>query len=210
MTIGIDADAWAGAERALHGIGTELTNQRFAREQEYGILASLHVQLGKISDLLSGMRAEARREFNERSADLPVYADFALTQAAPSTGLVTFDCGGPTTGRIWHIKRLVVGGLHLSTPAVGSAEVYSTGWIPDATGTFQASLSDLQDATILVPSTLTQLPNIANYDDGQVVVQNGEHLWVVVRSATASQSYVVAGTAKDIRIRPHDVKDIVG
>lgn len=196
----IQARAIAGLGARIDGLGHELSRQRFDRERDYGLMANFHLTLGRMADTLERTYRQAEEQFIERALDAPIYADFAFTKTFPTTGDLAFNCGGPAQGRIWHVKRLVVGGLTLATAAAGSAEAYSSGYEP----TSNTSLSNLHDATILISSPQTDLPNIGFYEDGQFVVQSGEYLWVVVRSGTAGQQYVVAGTAKDHRQAPFD------
>jgi len=210
----VSSEIMAGREErqaqagALARINSVLESDRAG---QWGLLASLSVSLGRIGDALEEQKRRAERDFNERAANLPIWHDFALNLKAPTSGVVTFNLGGPSVGRIWHVKRLVVGGLTLATAAAGTAEAYATGWIPDAisTGT-PTSLSDLMDATILISAPQTDLPNIGNYEDGQFVVQSREKLWVVIRGATSGQFYVAAGTAKDMRDQAHEVDAVVG
>jgi hypothetical protein len=206
-------DAWAGAFAQLEavsdrvdGLGAELARQRFDREAEVGVLASLSFSMGRLADGLDLMREEMAAERLERRSYLPIDADFQATGipvTPPGGGPVNdptlvLDCGGPAQGRCWSVRRIVVGGTQLATTAAGTAEVYAYAGPPDAG---LPILAELQDATILAS---TPLPNIAYYNPGQVVVQPPEHLWVIFRNATASQQYCVGGTATDYRVDGYD------
>ncbi len=186
----------------LASISANLMGQQEAAERQLDLLASIALSINSTAKTLKAQERARRREMNQRMADQPVYRDFAQNLKCPASGVMVFQCGGPDVGRIWHVKRLVVGGLTLATAAAGTAEAYAGGYVSDTVG-IPTSISDLHDATILISSPQTNLPNIGNYDAGQFTVMARAQVLGVVRGGTQNQIYVVAGTAQDLRVQPH-------
>lgn len=106
---------------------------------------------------------------------------------------VVIDLGGPAYGRLWQLRRLVVGGALWTSTVAGSALV--------VVSTQRSSTPPLPDIADQAPS----LPNVATYSTGQVIVRNPNHLYVVFLSPTASTLYAVGGAATDIPDSRHPI-----
>lgn len=99
-----------------------------------------------------------------------------------ATGTVVFNCRGPAQGRLWQVRRLVIGG-----PSKGKALFYSVGSPPASTGGQVTGLVDLSSTW----------PNRAFYSTHQFVVVPSNLLFVVVVTATATTDVQVDGAVED-------------
>lgn len=183
-----------------------------AADKQWRLLASVGISLERTAHELSRMAAAQRAEYARLAAEVPIWHRAVRSPKYPASGDLAVSLGGPSTGRLWHVRQLTVGGLTLATTAAGTAEIYvgsvplvAGGGAAGATAGTAISLGDLVDATIL---NTTELPNIAYYDDGQVLVRPGESLWVVIRGGTAGQQYVAGATVKDIAVDGPDSPDL--
>jgi hypothetical protein len=145
-------------------------------------MAEVGVELRKTRDQNAKLW-HAQREW-ERSR-VPSYVRQFNSVVIPAGGARTgFGFPGPRAGFYMLLRRLIVGGTTWKTTAAGTAEIYVTGLPSGAIGGL--ALSDMVDQA---PS----LPNKAYYSNQQIVVNNGEHVEVVIDTGTAAQTYV--GTA---------------
>lgn len=96
------------------------------------------------------------------------------TVTAPS--IIPF--GAPDEGTAWDVRGCVVGGTEVNLAAVGTAGLY--------VGAFQAvagsGMTNLHDYA-------SSFPNVAQYGGGQILVNSGEFVWLVVFGGTAGQQY---------------------
>jgi hypothetical protein len=198
-----DAHAYALAELTarVEGLGGELSQQRFDREQQFGVMASLQVGLERVVDGLARLHEQRELERIEQRNYLPIYTPIQGSGICPASGILRLNCGGPAQGRVWSVRRLVVGGAQLASTVNGTAEVYAYGGPPDLN---QPMLSELLDATILIGTPLTPLPNIGYYEPGQAVVMPPAGLWILIRNGSAGVQYTVGGTAVDYKVDGYD------
>ncbi len=112
----------------------------------------------------------------------PVISIVDLTASAvcptPSASFV-LDLGTPSQGTFWEVRRIVTGGLDVTTLADGSAGLYLSG-SPTVNG---AGLNNAEDWAPFLPS-------IKRYGPGALYVRSSEHVFLVVSGATAGQTYV--------------------
>ena len=143
-----------------------------------------------------GLAAQVRKLLAEQDAYEFGAVEVALRGAATSTAsgaTVVIDLGGPAYGRLWQVRRLVVGGAQWGDTAAGTALVVVA---PNASAT--PPTSDVADFTATIP-------NSAFYSTGQVIVRNPARLYIVVLTPTASTTYAVGGAATDMPDRRHRI-----
>ena len=118
----------------------------------------------------------------------PIYVPIGGNATSTATGATfAIDLGGPSYGRRWELRQLIIGGNYYSSLVGGSAEVVQTPSLA-LVGTTEPSLSSLEDRA---PS----LPAISFYSAGQIIVRHPNRLFVVVVSPTVSTNYTVGGEA---------------
>jgi hypothetical protein len=106
---------------------------------------------------------------------------------SPASGSFSFGLGGPTYGRMWEVKRLVVGGVQWGTSVAGQAVFF----VSPVGGQATPSLADVVDQA-------ATLPDVAYYSTRQLVLRHPNRLHVLILSPTASTTYVVGGEATDL------------
>lgn len=138
-------------------------------------LDGIHTQLRKMHDL------EEAYQFGGVQVKLQAVA-------SSDSGSDTFEIGlgGPTYGRLWQVRVLVVGGPLWTTTVAGTALV-----VVNSARNLAPALTDIVDEA-------GSLPSISQYSTGQIVVRHPNHLRVVIYSPTASQQYAVGGYATDL------------
>lgn len=109
-----------------------------------------------------------------------------ITPAA-NTNPVVLDLGGPSQGRVWEVRNLVVGGALPTTVVAGRADVFVSG-----AGASQQpnSLLDWRDYA-------STLPNAALYGAGDLALIYPENLFVVLTGYTVSTQYLALAGITD-------------
>jgi hypothetical protein len=101
---------------------------------------------------------------------------------APSTGDLIFDCGGPPLGRAWVLRRLAVAGTDPTVAMAGAAYCFA---------------SSAGDSDQLITTTwfdvASSLPMVGWYTSRQVVIADGQRLWIKITSPTAGATYSASG-----------------
>ncbi|MHB1475314.1 MAG: hypothetical protein ACYCV4_17165 [Dermatophilaceae bacterium] len=136
-----------------------------------------------------GLAAQVRKLLAEQDAYEFGAVEVALRGAATSTAsgsTLVIDLGGPTHGRLWQVRRLVVGGAQWGSVVAGTALVVVGG-----SASITPPTSDVADYSAAIP-------NVAFYSTGQLVVRNPSRLYMVVLTPTASATYAVGGAATDM------------
>ena len=160
------------------------------------------IELGDVSlGALIGVRASVDGLAQELARQRRVEEEYqfgavevALRQSAESNSSgssLVLSLGGPAYGRLWQIRRIVVGGAQWSDTVAGSALVV---------------VSPSLNANPPLPDVVDQaasLPLPALYSMGQILVRNPNRLYVVVVAPTASTVYAVGGAATDMPDRRH-------
>jgi hypothetical protein len=146
-------------------------------ELEGGFEFALKAAVGELGD-----RDDARRRREEALIpnDIPIHGG----GVAPAAGDLIFPCGGPPSGRIWVLRRLVIAATDPTLAIAGSAYFYAS----SAGDEEQLLTSGFFDYA-------ATLPLVGWYSSRQVVVQAGLQIWCRVHAPTAGSSYVVSGTA---------------
>lgn len=122
----------------------------------------------------------------------PVQVPLRASGTSPSSGAFVLDLGGPSYGRLWELRRLVIGGNNWGSTVSGRAEIIVSSTRPSLTA---RNLADIVDE-------LTTLPARAFYSSGQVVLRSPDRLYVVLANPSATTAYSVGGAGFDIPDSP--------
>lgn len=159
-------------------------------EQSVQLLAGIKASMDGMTARLDKVLA-AQEDYQRHG---PVRISLRRVGTANSSGSAfALDLGGPTYGRLWEVRRLVVGGATWGTTAAGTAQVVVLPTSPETTT--DPAMTDVVDEA-------ASLPSRAFYSSGQLVVRSPQRLWVVILSPTASQSYAAGGEGFDVPDRP--------
>lgn len=141
------------------------------------------VQVGtKLDENLAAQRRLIRR----LDAATPIMHRPATSVVCPTpTASFALDLGTPSQGTFWEVRKVVVGGVELTTTAAGSAGLYLSG-SPTPNG---AGLNNAEDWA-------ASLPSVGYYGAGALYVRPNEHLFLVVFGGTAGQTYVANAFAR--------------
>lgn len=145
--------------------------------------ATFGIQLGHLTDEL----AQQRRD---REARKPLFVYQSDSCIIPASGNGHMGWAGPASGRIWLLRRLVVGGISWGTSAAGSCEVYVVA-MPGVNVAALRPLNNLVDEA-------ASLPNKAPYSNEQIVVRHNEGIHLVIVGGTVAQQYVANMSVLDI------------
>ncbi len=146
---------------------------------DIGFAAGLSASLGRmesgITTIAGLMDREARRQARLDEAVRFVKPP-AATGAISAAGALTLDLGGPATGYMWTVRRVTVSDA-LSVPSS----------MASAVGYLYAGVI----GSVIVPQNLEWLfptcPNSATFGAGHIVLQYGEHLYLVIAGGTSAQ-----------------------
>jgi hypothetical protein len=151
-----------------------------------GAKVDLFARLDSIDKRLASI-LEREEQYEQNG---PVFVSVAASGVVDSgSDPLYLDLGGPTYGRVWEIRQLVIGGITWATTVAGNAVVLVQPVAPSATN--PAGTAGIQDQA-------ASLPSVAFYSGGQFRVRHPNHIWVAILSGTASTQYVVAGDAFDM------------
>lgn len=166
---------------------TALDTDAEARVSAPGLqfLAGIQAHLGNIASDIKYLKE--REERYEREAALYVPLTASSNSLAPSGGSLIMDLSGPATGRIWLVRRLVVGGPIWSSTAAGSVTVYISPSNPVQVGTTGG-------ATWAVVDEYATMPHAATYSNEQLLLRPGDRLYVEIVAPTGT-NYCTGGLA---------------
>jgi hypothetical protein len=155
-----------------------------------GVKAELFGKLDGIDKRLASILQ--REEQYEREGPVFVALSAAGVVDANQDPLY-LDLGGPSYGRAWEVRQLVIGGVTWATTVAGYALVLVQSTAPSTL--VGVGLSGIQDEA---SGSTPALPSVAFYSSGQFHVRHPNHVYVAVIGGTASTPYVVAGDAFDV------------
>lgn len=148
------------------------------------LLAKIGVSLENLN------KREADREARRAQAMSEMPGDPLLSGSGvyPASGNLIFDAVGsqPTSGRLWQIRHIMVGGVQADDSPAGKVYVYRSGGPPN-----DLSLINLMDVATL------PMPQPAFYSTHQFLVRPGERVWCVVTGGTSGTQYVAAVQVED-------------
>ena len=147
----------------------------------------LTAAVGHAKDTATELRRQT--QLMQQAAALQPITYRGRAQAIAAGGTVVLDLGGPSMGRTWELRHLVIGSDLPSTAAAGAVWVYryagGAAQVPAALSMFDAV--DWNDT----------LPAKSTYGAGEITIGQTERLFVVVTGATNGQDYQAAFTVTD-------------
>jgi hypothetical protein len=148
-----------------------------------GIGVDFFLQLGAtLGTLAETMQAD--RE--DKASKLPPTNEVVFAAGAfPASGNLILDLGSVPLGRVWQVRRLIVGGVTVATAAAGQAYAFAQGATP-----VDLNLTNCVDI-------FTTLPRGNTYGTHQLFLVATEHLFVVVTGGTPGQQYAAASRVED-------------
>jgi hypothetical protein len=147
-----------------------------------GLDASFFLSLGaSLGTLTEGLQADRDRRDSMRP---PGNEQLFKSGTVPSSGLLLLDLGSVPQGRVWQVRRLVVGGVKVTTTAAGAAYAFAQGAPPDL------GLTDCVDIFLTLPMGNT-------YGTHQLFLLASEHLWVAFSGASSGQQYAASARVED-------------
>lgn len=147
------------------------------------LLGNLKATIGQLGDRFEDATRRLGRDLvHQAGALLPVGATVVAGDSYPASGVLVLDLGGPAQGRVWDLRRLVIGGLTVATAAAGSGDVYVS-----AAGK-SAQPSGLAEWV----ANAASLPLAGTWGAGEISLRFPERLYVVISSGTSGQEYLAA------------------
>jgi hypothetical protein len=144
---------------------------------------TLSASLGTLAD---EMRADRERRASFRPpSDEQIFASGTF----PSSGNLILDLGSVPLGRVWQVRRIIVGGATVTTTAAGNAFVFAQGAPPT-----DLNLTNCVDIFL---GSLQALPQGDTFGTHQLFLRNLEHLWVVFTGGTSGQQYTASARVED-------------
>jgi hypothetical protein len=140
---------------------------------------SLGAQLGSVADSL---QADQRRR---ESMVPPGNEQLFKSGVAPGSGVLTLDLGSVPQGRVWQIRRIIVGAAKVTTAVDGEAYAFAQGAPPA-----DLALTDCVDI-------FDTLPQGNTYGSHQLYLQASEHLFIVFIGATEGTQYGASARVED-------------
>ncbi len=149
---------------------------------DLSVFVSLGARLGTLADELTADRA--RRESMEPPGDEPLFAQGAV----PASGILVMDLGSVPLGRVWQVRRIVIGGPQANATPAGVAFAFRQGAPP----------ADLNTSNVVDswPSFSTGAQG-STYGTHQLFLRASEHLFVVVTAATPTDWWVASAQVED-------------
>lgn len=151
-------------------------------------MVDLDISVGtELKASLDGLRSSLDRHSRnmERAQEamdhVPLDVPIMKAGKTSTAGTVVISCGGPSRGRQWQVRQLVVAG-----PAKGVLRLLALAVTP--TSPYNQGLKD---------TTATRWPAPGFWSTHELILQGGETLWVVVTGATATTEVLVNGSAED-------------
>lgn len=149
---------------------------------DFSFLVGLGVSIGSLVD---GLEADRRhRESMEPPGDEPLFAQGTV----PSSGVLVMDLGSVPLGRVWQVRRIVIGGPQATDAPAGSAFAFRQGAPPSDLNT-----SNMVDSW---PSFSTGAQG-STYGTHQLFLRASEHLYVVTSGASNGVRWVASAQVED-------------
>jgi hypothetical protein len=149
---------------------------------DFTIFVNLGAQLGSLA---AGMKADRDR----RAAMVPPSNEqLQANGVVPASGILFLDLGSVPQGRVWQVRRIVIGGPKATDTPAGSAFLYKQGAAPVDFNT---------------PGIVDSFPSFSTgaqgntYGTHQLFGLPGVHLWVAITGATQHQQFTAAADVED-------------
>lgn len=144
---------------------------------------------GDLAISLGSVAAEAKRRndlLDRRINSIPGDAQLIKGGVVDSGGdNLILDLGSVPLGHVWQIRRLVAGGVDITTVAAGKAYAFAQGAPP----------SDANTANCV--EIFSSLPNVDHYGTHELFLLGGEHFFVVIVGGTPNQQYVASAKIEE-------------
>lgn len=140
-------------------------------------LDGIHKRLASIEAL--------ERRYQEEGPTFVALAGNVTVDASQDNAYI--DLGGPSYGRVWEVRSLIIGGITWATTVAGTGQIMVASTKPSST----PPVGTLQDVA-------TSMPAKAFYSSGQFRVLHPNHIFIVVVGGTASTLYSAGGDALDM------------
>lgn len=149
---------------------------------DLSVFVSLGAQLGTLADGLAADRD--RRNSMEPPGDEPLFAQGTV----PSSGVLVMDLGSVPLGRVWQVRRIVIGGPQATDTPTGVAFAFRQGAPP----------ADLNTSNVVDswPSFSTGAQG-STYGTHQLFLRASEHLYVVTSGAVSGVCWVASAQVED-------------
>ncbi|MDA8333319.1 MAG: hypothetical protein M0027_19315 [Candidatus Dormibacteraeota bacterium] len=129
-------------------------------------------------------RGQDREDRLERL--IPIAAQIQASDEFPSSGDLIMDCGGPTLGKAWVLRRVFLGGTDPTATTAGSAFLF---------------LSSSKSSNALISAfcfdQAASLPIAKFYSSRMVVLTYPQRIICKVTGGTAGDSYQLGGLAME-------------
>jgi hypothetical protein len=149
---------------------------------DLSLFVSLGATLGTLADGLAADRE--RRSSMEPPGDEQIFAQGTV----PSSGILVMDLGSVPLGRVWQVRRIVVGGPQANDTPTGAAFAFRQGAPPSDLNT-----SNMVDSW---PS-FTDGAQGSTYGTHQLFLRASEHLFVVTSGAVSGVRWVASAQVED-------------
>jgi hypothetical protein len=164
---------------------------------ELDVGAKLSLAIGATTSEVRSLR----RDLQRAAARMPINNNVYSAETCPASGNnFNLDVGGPTQGRVWHLKRLMVGGGAFPFTAAGTAYLF--------VGVNPISIGQPPIPTELADFTTEDFPQRSYYSNQQITARAGERLRLVIVGGTAGVQYFAAGLVEDWPDRPTQVAEV--
>ena len=146
------------------------------------------VELKLCAALDASTEAINRREDREDrlARTIPISAQIQGSGVFPASGDLIFDCGGPTLGRAWVLRRLFLGGIDPTATTSGSAF-----WFLSASDSNSALVS------AFCFDQASSLPIARFYSSRMVVITHPQRIICKITGGTSGDSYQLGGLAME-------------
>lgn len=149
------------------------------------LAGSIKLHIGKVDKLADAM--ERTRRAIERPPAAP--ATFWLQKRATcGTGVLMLPLGhnqGPSQGRTWHVREIMISGNSVGSTPAGTGYVFVRPGLPQSNVDTLASIGSIGWRD----STVNAFPQPAFYGRGEITVRPGEILLVVISGGTQGTDY---------------------
>lgn len=153
---------------------------------DLSFFVSLGASLGSLADSMK--RTQDRRD--RRAGLAPQDHQVSRDKTLPSTGKGLIDLGSVPVGRVWQIRRIVIGGVTATADPAGKAFVIAQGAPPSTTAPLTDNVVDS------FPSFKTGCQG-ATYGTHQLFLTSPEHLWVVILGGATGVQWTASARIED-------------
>jgi hypothetical protein len=151
---------------------------------DLSFFATLSGHLGSLAD--SFKREQDRRDV--QAACAPQDYQYSVSATMGSTGILYLDLGAVPQGRVWQVRRLVLGGPAANDAPTGKALIFAQGSKPVALTT-----SNLVDS---FPSFAAGAQG-STYGTHQLFLVSPLHLWAVIVTGATGTQWTASVTVED-------------